>query len=70
MVYDGPETQKVASPIHEALGERYTIEGELGEGGMATMYLAEDVKLQRKIAINGCASGVSSFLYPLEGFLK
>jgi serine/threonine-protein kinase len=34
-----------------ALADRYTIERELGAGGMATVYLAEDVKHQRKVAI-------------------
>jgi len=34
-----------------ALGERYTIERELGYGGMATVYLAADTKHGRKVAI-------------------
>jgi serine/threonine protein kinase/Flp pilus assembly protein TadD len=34
-----------------ALGDRYTIERELGRGGMATVYLAEDRKHGRKVAI-------------------
>jgi|CXWL01.1.fsa_nt_gi serine/threonine-protein kinase len=34
-----------------ALADRYTIERELGAGGMATVYLAEDLKHQRKVAI-------------------
>ena len=33
------------------LAERYAIEGELGRGGMATVYLAEELKHQRKVAI-------------------
>ncbi|HSG08160.1 MAG TPA: protein kinase [Longimicrobiales bacterium] len=40
-------TQRLAS----ALADRYRIERELGEGGMATVYLAEDLKHQRKVAI-------------------
>ena len=34
-----------------ALSDRYVIESELGEGGMATVYLAQDVKHDRKVAL-------------------
>src|SRR5690348_3091801 len=34
-----------------ALAERYRIERELGQGGMATVYLAEDLRHDRKVAI-------------------
>ncbi len=34
-----------------ALADRYTIERELGAGGMATVYLAEDLKHHRKVAV-------------------
>jgi len=34
-----------------ALADRYTIERELGAGGMATVYLAQDLKHDRKVAI-------------------
>ncbi len=37
--------------LNAALEGRYSIERELGEGGMATVYLAEDLKHQRKVAI-------------------
>ncbi len=37
--------------IAAALADRYTIERELGAGGMATVYLAEDLKHHRKVAI-------------------
>jgi serine/threonine protein kinase len=34
-----------------ALADRYTIERELGAGGMATVYLAQDIKHDRKVAV-------------------
>jgi serine/threonine-protein kinase len=34
-----------------ALADRYAIERELGSGGMATVYLAEDLKHHRKVAV-------------------
>jgi serine/threonine protein kinase len=40
-----------AERLAAALADRYTIERELGVGGMATVYLAEDLKHDRKVAI-------------------
>ena len=37
--------------LNTALEGRYTIERELGEGGMATVYLADDLKHGRKVAL-------------------
>ena len=37
--------------LNAALEGRYAIERELGEGGMATVYLADDLKHGRKAAM-------------------
>ncbi len=37
--------------LNAALGGRYAIERELGEGGMATVSLADDIKHERKVAL-------------------
>ena len=37
--------------LQHALADRYTIERELGAGGMATVYLAEDLKHHRQVAL-------------------
>lgn len=34
-----------------ALGSSYRVEHELGQGGMATVYLAQDLKHDRKVAV-------------------
>jgi len=45
----------VPMPIPErlqtSLAERYRMERELGQGGMATVYLAQDLKHQRQVAV-------------------
>ncbi len=37
--------------LKEALADRYQLEGELGRGGMAAVYLAHDLKHDRKVAL-------------------
>src|SRR4249919_3702657 len=37
--------------LSAAIIDRYRLERELGQGGMATVYLAEDLKHSRKVAI-------------------
>ena len=55
--------------LKAALSDRYTIERELGAGGMATVYLAEDVKHHRKVAVKVLRPELAATLGP-ERFLK
>src|SRR5829696_7115683 len=37
--------------LRSALGDRYDLEKQVGEGGMATVYRAKDLKIERTVAI-------------------
>ena len=39
------------SRVRDALADKYSVEGVLGQGGMATVYLADDLKHSRKVAV-------------------
>src|SRR4051812_32136995 len=47
-----------------ALAGRYAVERELGRGGMATVYLADDLKHRRKVAIKVLRPELSAVLGP------
>ena len=51
--------------LNAALEGRYAIERALGEGGRATVYLADDTKHERKVALKtlecACRPGVVSY---------
>ena len=42
---------EITARLSTALADRYKIERHLGEGGMATVYLAQDLKHKRKVAL-------------------
>ena len=48
--------------VKSALADRYCIERELGAGGMATVYLAEDLKHHRKVAVKVLRPELSAVL--------
>ena len=52
-----------------ALSERYRIESQLGAGGMATVYLAEDLKHHRRVAVKVLRPELAAVL-GAERFLK
>jgi serine/threonine-protein kinase len=55
--------------LRAALADRYAIERELGRGGMAVVFLAEDLKHRRKVAIKVLSPDVSSGV-GIERFLR
>ncbi|HJQ65203.1 MAG TPA: protein kinase, partial [Gemmatimonadales bacterium] len=62
----------VLDRLSDALADRYAIERELGAGGMAKVYLAQDVKHHRRVAIKvlrpelAAALGAERFLREIE----
>ncbi|HUG26803.1 MAG TPA: protein kinase, partial [Gemmatimonadales bacterium] len=58
--------------LRDALSDRYRLEREIGQGGMATVYLAEDLKHKRQVAIKvlrpelAAAIGAARFLREIE----
>jgi len=59
----------IEKKLTAALADRYRIERELGAGGMATVYLAEDLKHRRRVAIKVLRPGISEAL-AAERFLR
>jgi len=63
---------QIQPELKEGLAHRYRIERELGRGGMATVYLADDLKHGRKVAIKtlhaemAAAIGTQRFLREIE----
>jgi serine/threonine-protein kinase len=63
-----PHAGGIATRLSTALADRYRVERELGAGGMATVYLAHDLRHDRDVAIKvlhsdlGAALGAERFL--------
>ncbi len=57
------------SRLTTALADRYTIEREIGAGGMATVYLARDLKHERQVAIKVLRPELAASLGP-DRFLQ
>jgi eukaryotic-like serine/threonine-protein kinase len=57
------------SAFANALRDRYVLERELGQGGMATVYLAEDLRHQRKVALKLLRPELAASLGPAR-FLR
>jgi len=58
--------------LDAALSDRYTIESQIGAGGMATVFLAQDLKHNRKVALKvlkpelAAVVGAERFLAEIE----
>ncbi|MFI5210616.1 MAG: protein kinase [Gemmatimonadales bacterium] len=59
----------IPGTLAAALADRYRLERELGQGGMATVYLAEDLKHHRKVAVKVLRPELAAALGP-ERFLR
>jgi len=55
--------------LRVALADRYSIERELGAGGMATVYLARDLKHDREVALKVLRAELAAVL-GAERFLQ
>ena len=61
--------QETEERLKAALADRYRIEREIGAGGMATVFLAEDLKQHRQVAIKVLRPELAHALGP-ERFLR
>src|SRR6185437_15266591 len=70
---DGPgrsiEGSDILNGLQAALADRYRIERELGRGGMATVFLAHDLKHDRPVALKVLHPHLAQILGP-ERFLR
>jgi len=58
-----------AARLTAALADRYRLERELGQGGMATVYLAEDLRHRRRVAVKVLRPELAAALGP-DRFLR
>ena len=58
--------------LQDLLGQRYVVDREIGHGGMATVYLAHDIKHERQVAVKllrpeiGALLGADRFLHEIK----
>src|SRR3989475_6944404 len=64
-----PDVANTLAQLQAALADRYALERELGHGGMATVFLARDLRHGRPVAIKVLRPEIAAALGP-ERFLR
>src|SRR5437868_14349790 len=65
-------TDNLIAQLQDGIGDKYTIDREIGRGGMATAYLARDPRHDRRVALKvlnpelGAVLGVERFLAEIK----
>ncbi|MBK8937803.1 MAG: hypothetical protein IPM79_09195 [Polyangiaceae bacterium] len=63
-------TQKAKIPVGFVIAGKYRVTGELGRGGMASVYEAENVDIGKRVAIKVLAQELISSTVVVERFLR
>ena len=66
----GSQLDELAARLQQALGDGYAVEGKLGAGGFAVVYLVRDASLKRPLAVKVLSPDVISSHSVLERFRR
>jgi serine/threonine-protein kinase len=64
------QIEPLGARLQDALGEAYRVEGQLGAGGFAVVYLVRDLRLKRKLAVKVLSPDVIQSRTALERFRR
>jgi tRNA A-37 threonylcarbamoyl transferase component Bud32 len=65
-----PQLDELGARLQAALGEGYAVEGKLGSGGFAVVFLVRDVHLKRKLAVKVLSPDLIASHSVLERFRR